>query len=64
MTIHTNLQSVNLDDCYLLLCIEEINMEAKLNKETSTQNIHEQQFALIVTGRDRGRSYFKFYSQG
>lgn len=53
MTIQTNMQSLNLDDFYALVCSEEINMVPDSQKEVSAQPSTDQQFSL--TSRNHGR---------
>ncbi|PKU73010.1 Retrovirus-related Pol polyprotein from transposon TNT 1-94 [Dendrobium catenatum] len=55
-SIRTNLQPINLDDLYTLLCSEEIIIAQEATKELQALNLSENPTALAATrGKDRGR---------
>ncbi|XP_020679496.1 uncharacterized protein LOC110097465 [Dendrobium catenatum] len=61
-SIRTKLHPIHLDDVYVLLCNEEINLAAKSLKEAHIQDTENPPTALTsVHGRGRGRSYAAFF---
>ncbi|KAI0501116.1 hypothetical protein KFK09_016059 [Dendrobium nobile] len=57
IAIRTNLQPINLDDLYTLLCSEEVNLAQETSKELQSLHLIENSLALVATrGCGHGRN--------